>query len=332
MAIRTTVVGSYPVPHWLLGDSSRVALRDAIMVVLKTQELAGIDVIADGELNRFDPSHPETNGMIDYFVSRMDGIVTRFSIADLERFRTDAGLTYRAEPAGVVTAEIGDGMLNLQRDYEFTRALTSRPLKFTCTGPHMLAKVLTDRHYTDHARLAMALARVLRSQLERINADVIQLDEANISGHPEDRDWAADAINHVLEGIRGERAVHVCFGNYAGQSVQKGFWWDLMPFFNQLKANHLVLEFARRGYDELQAFRDLDPRIGLGLGVIDIKDNGIEQPDLIARRIDHAAKVLGPDRIRYVHPDCGFWMLQRTVADAKMRVLVAGRNLYEGRD
>jgi len=332
MAIRTTVVGSYPVPHWLLGDSSRVALRDAIMVVLKTQELAGIDVIADGELNRFDPSHPETNGMIDYFVSRMDGIVTRFSIADLERFRTDAGLTYRAEPAGVVTAEIGDGMLNLQRDYEFTRALTSRPLKFTCTGPHMLAKVLTDRHHTDHARLAMALARVLRSQLERINADVIQLDEANISGHPEDRDWAADAINHVLEGIRGERAVHVCFGNYAGQSVQKGFWWDLMPFFNQLKANHLVLEFARRGYDELQAFRDLDPRIGLGLGVIDIKDNGIEQPDLIARRIDHAAKVLGPDRIRYVHPDCGFWMLQRTVADAKMRVLVAGRNLYEGRD
>jgi 5-methyltetrahydropteroyltriglutamate--homocysteine methyltransferase len=104
-----------------------------------------------------------------------------------------------------------------------------------------------------------------------------------------------------------------------------------MPFFNQLKANHLVLEFARRGYDELQAFRDLDPRIGLGLGVIDIKDNGIEQADLIARRIDHAAKMLGPDRVRYVHPDCGFWMLQRSVADAKMRMLVAGRNLYEGR-
>ena len=74
MPIRTTVVGSYPVPHWLLGDTSRGTLRDAIMVVLKTQELAGIDVIADGELNRFDPSHPETNGMIDYFVSRMDGI------------------------------------------------------------------------------------------------------------------------------------------------------------------------------------------------------------------------------------------------------------------
>ena len=113
--------------------------------------------------------------------------------------------------------------------------------------------------------------------------------------------------------------------------MQKGFWWDLMPFFNQLAANHLVLEFARRGYDELQAFRDLDPRIGLGLGVIDIKDNGIEPPDLVAHRIEHAAKILGPERVRYIHPDCGFWMLQRTVADAKMRSLVAGRNLYEGR-
>ena len=332
MSIRTTVVGSYPVPHWLPGDSSRVALRDAIMVVLKTQEMAGIDVIADGELNRFDPSHPETNGMIDYFVSRMDGIATRFSMSDLDRFHADAGLAYRTEPAGVVTAEIGEGTLNLPRDYEFTRALTSHPLKFTCTGPHMLAKVLTDRHYGDRAKLAMSIARVLRAQLERIQAEVIQLDEANISGHPEDRDWAAEAINCVLEGVRGERAVHVCFGNYAGQSVQKGFWWDLIPFFNQLKVNHLVLEFARRGYDELQAFRDMDRRIGLGLGVIDIKDNGVEQPDLVARRIDHAAKTLGADRIAFVHPDCGFWMLQRTVADAKMRALVAGRNLYEGRN
>ena len=58
MSILTTVVGSYPIPDWLRGDSSRTTLRDAILVVLKTQELAGLDVIADGELNRFDPSHP----------------------------------------------------------------------------------------------------------------------------------------------------------------------------------------------------------------------------------------------------------------------------------
>lgn len=332
MAIQTTVVGSYPAPHWLLGNTSRVTLRDAILVALKTQELAGIDLVADGELNRFDPSHPETNGMIDYFVSRMEGVRTRFSITDIQEFRADAGLAYRGEPAGVVTGTIGEGTLNLLRDYEFTRALTRQPLKFTCTGPHMLAKVLTDRHYGSRAELALALAGVLRKQLELIDAEVIQLDEANIAGHPEDREWALAAINYVLEGIRGERAVHICFGNYGGQTIQKGFYRELLPFLNGLKANHLVLEFARRGYEELEVFRDLDPRIGMGLGVVDIKDNLIEPPELIAGRLERAAEVLGPERVRYIHPDCGFWMLPRSVADGKMRALAAGRNLFEGRN
>lgn len=331
MPVQTTVVGSYPAPHWLLGSTSRITLRDAIMVVLKTQELAGIDVVADGELNRFDPSHPETNGMIDYFVSRMEGIRSRFSISDIEEFRKDSGLGYRAAPAGIVCGPVREGVLNLPGDFELTRSLTRSPLKFTCTGPHMLAKCLTDRYYHSREELALAIAQVLRAQLERINADVIQLDEANISGHPEDREWALEAINHVLEGIRTRRAVHVCFGNYGGQTVQKGFWRDLMPFLNGLKADHVVLEFARRGYAELEEFRDLDPRIGLGLGVIDIKDNEIEPPDLVARRLELAAKTLGLERIPFIHPDCGFWMLQRSVADGKMRSLVAGRNLFEGR-
>ena len=51
----------------------------------------------------------------------------------------------------------------------------------------------------------MAIAAVLRRQLERIDADVVQIDEANISGHPRGSRMGADAINHVLDGIRGER-------------------------------------------------------------------------------------------------------------------------------
>ena len=217
------------------------------------------------------------------------------------------------------------------RDYEFTRTLTAKPLKFTCTGPHMLTKVLTDRHYSSRPKLAMAIAEVLRKQLELIDAKVVQIDEANISGHPEDREWALEAINHVLEGIRGTRGIHICFGNYGGQSIQKGFWRDLLPFLNGLKVDHLILEFARRGYDELEVFRELDPKIGMGISVVDIKDNLIESPDLIASRLEHAAKVLGVERIPYVHPDCGFWMLQRSVADGKMKTLVAGRDKFEGR-
>jgi 5-methyltetrahydropteroyltriglutamate--homocysteine methyltransferase len=35
--------------------------------------------------------------------------------------------------------------------------------------------------------------------------------------------------------------------------------------------------------------------------------------------------------VKYVHPGCGFWMLKRPIADGKIRALVAGRDLYEGR-
>lgn len=332
MPIQTTVIGSYPVPHWLTGDSSRVTLRDALMTVLKTQELAGIDVVADGELSRFDPSDPDANGMIDYFVRPMDGVQSRFSVQDIERFRADAGLSYRNAPAGIVTGPVGPGTLNLPAEFEFVRPLTTARLKFTCTGPHMLAKVLTDRHYGSPEKLAMDIAETLRQQLARIPADMIQLDEANISGHPEEAEWAAAAINHVLDGLQVPRAVHICFGNYGGQTIQRGIWRDLLPFVNALHTNYLFPEFARRGYDELVIFKNLNPEIALGLSVIDIKDNEIETPDLVARRIDHAVTILGDEAIQFVHPDCGFWMLPRSVADGKMNALSQGRDRFEGRD
>jgi 5-methyltetrahydropteroyltriglutamate--homocysteine methyltransferase len=90
------------------------------------------------------------------------------------------------------------------------------------------------------------------------------------------------------------------------------------------------LQFARRGLSDWPLFRELRPEIKLGIGVIDIKDNEVETPEEVARRIEHAVQVLGPERVRWVHPDCGFWMLPRTVADRKMAALVKGRDLFLG--
>ena len=68
-----------------------------------------------------------------------------------------------------MVSDVGDGTLNLPRDYRFTRGLTTRPLKFTLTGPHMLCKVLTDRRYAQRDELCMGIARVLRRlQLNRM--------------------------------------------------------------------------------------------------------------------------------------------------------------------
>lgn len=328
--LKTTVVGSYPVPGWLSALPSTPALRDAIMVVLKTQELAGLDVISDGELSRFDPNHPETNGMIDYFVAPMEGISSRLSRQELADFRSQWGMSFRAQPAGVVRGPIGEGILDLPAAWQQVKHLTEKPLKFTLTAPYMLAKTLVDEHYGNLPDLTMAIAEVLHKQVAQIDAPVIQIDEANLPGHPQDTEWVHEPINHVLSAIKGERALHLCFGNYGGQSIQRGFWKDMIGFLNKLQVNHLVLEFARRGYDELPAFKELRPEIALGIGVIDIKDNEIESPQIVARRIENSVKVLGIERIKWVHPDCGFWMLQRNIADGKMRALVKGRDLFLG--
>ena len=91
-----------------------------------------------------------------------------------------------------------------------------------------------------------------------------------------------------------------------------------------------MLELAHRPDDDLEALKELDPRLGIGLGVVDIKVNHIESADEIASAIEKAETALGGERIRYINPDCGFWMLKRSVADRKIAALAKGRDLYLG--
>lgn len=328
--IQTTVVGSYPIPDWLALLPMQQSLQDAIAAVLKTQELAGIDVVADGELYRFDVNHPETNGMIEYFVLPMGNVRGDITREDVRIFRQKKGMGFRAKPAAVVEGEIEPGTLNLVSDFQRVSDLTRSAVKFTVTGPHMLSKTLLDHHYGDLPALAHGIATVLAEQIAEIDADIVQVDEANLPGAPEEADWAAEAINIMLDAVPTTPAVHLCFGNYGGQSIQQGTWNALIDYMNALHADHLVLEFARRDYSELEYFKELRPELKLGLGVIDIKDTEIEGPETIARRIEEAAAIIGEDRIKFVNPDCGFWMLKRSIANGKIRALVEGRDLFLG--
>jgi 5-methyltetrahydropteroyltriglutamate--homocysteine methyltransferase len=328
--ILTTVVGSYPLPDWLARAPSEQALLDATRVVIATQERAGIDLVADGELYRFDVNHPETNGMIEYFVRPMAGVRSDIAFSEWLDYSKGEGMRFRSRPPGVVEGPIGAGALNLKLACARAKALATKPLKFTLTGPHMLAKTLHDRHYRDPEKLAHAIADVLAEQVKHLDAEVVQLDEANLPGHPGEWPWAAAAINKVLKAVpkKAKAAVHLCFGNYGGQSIQKGTWAKLIDYLNALKADHIVMETAHRPPQELEVFKELRPDIAFGLGVVDIKRTEIEKPDEVARAIERAEKTLGRGRVKYVHPDCGFWMLPRNVADGKIAALAAGRDLY----
>jgi 5-methyltetrahydropteroyltriglutamate--homocysteine methyltransferase len=328
--IKTTMVGSYPVPEWLVALPSEQALRDATRVVVNIQERAGLDVVCDGELSRFDVNHPETNGMIEYFVRPMAGIRAAITFDELTTFRRNSKIILRTRPAAVVDGPIGSGTLDLPQACARSKQFATRPFKFTVTGPHMLAKTLVDHHYESLPDLAMALADALAEQIKHVDADVVQIDEANLPGNPDEAKWAAEALNRVAASVKTIAAVHLCFGNYGGQTTQKGTWGKLIDYLNALQVDHIVMETMRRPPDELSVFKDLRSDIGLGLGVVDVKSTAIETADEIARTLGRAESVLGENRIKYIHPDCGFWMLKRYIADGKIRALVEGRNRYEG--
>ena len=329
--IFTTTVGSYPVPEWLSALPSEQALLDATRVVFDLQRQVGIDLPTDGEFYRFDINHPDTNGMIDYFVRPLGGICSQVGRRETAAFRAKPEMRFRGKPAGVVAGPITEGGLNLPEDCARAGRVAGGPFKFTITSPYMLARTLLDEHYHDFEQLTLALADVLAAQVRDLTCACVQVDEANIPGHPADGPLAAEAINRVLDAVPGQKAVHFCFGNYGGQTIQQGTWAALISFLNCLRTDHLVLELAHRPTSDLEALRDVDARIGLGLGVVDVKVNRVETPEEIARALERAEKVLGPGRVRFIHPDCGFWMLKRSVADRKIAALAQGRDLYLGR-
>jgi 5-methyltetrahydropteroyltriglutamate--homocysteine methyltransferase len=331
--ILTTTVGSYPVPDWLAALPSEQAVLDATSVVFNLQRDAGIDLPTDGELYRFDINHPDTNGMIEYFIRPMAGISSVVGRSTGEEFSRHSPMGFRRKPAAVVTGPLGEGSLNLLADCQRAASVSGGAFKFTVTSPYMLARTLLDHHYRNFEKLTMALGEVLAAQVRGLPAACVQVDEANIPGNPHDAPLAAASMNLVLDAIdRGtERAVHFCFGNYGGQTIQKGSWKALTDFLNALHTDHLVLELAHRPKSDLDALKDISPKIALGIGVVDIKVNHIETPDEIASRIEAVEKKVGPNRVRWVHPDCGFWMLKRSIADRKIEALVKGRDLYLAR-
>lgn len=57
------------------------------------------------------------------------------------------------------------------------------------------------------------------------------------------------------------KAVHFCFGNYGGQTIQKGEWGALLEFLNSLHCDHLVLELAHRPASDLEALAQIDAKL-----------------------------------------------------------------------
>ena len=324
--LATSVVGSYSVPEWLerlktdfyqrrisgqyLEDIHEVAIKAA----LKDQETAGVDVVSDGELRR--------DNDVDYFLARMPGV----EIPHVAKtFYYDYYDAYVRHP---IPVDDESARLGLVDDLRFTLAYTDRPIKFSFTGPFSLARRVKNEAYANPDDLVLAFARILNREaraLAEAGAAVLQIDEPFLAGYPEEVGLAVKAINSVYEGIQGPtRAVHVCYGNRYARPVWEGHYEFLFPAILDAQVDQVVLEFARKGYDDLELFKKYPTRsLTLGLGVIDVKNPSPEPAELIVSRVHQALHVLPPDRLM-INPDCGLRHVPADKARAKLRAMSEG--------
>ena len=221
--LRTTVVGSYPQPDWLVDRAMlggrlppRIRAReiwrvpaawlqeaqdDATLIAIRDMERAGIDLITDGEIRRESYSNR--------FATALDGV-------DVDNPGTALDRTGHANPVPRIVGPIRRREPVTVRDVEFLRRNTDRPIKFTVPGPFTMAQQAQNDYYPDLAAAALGFAGAVNEELrdlKRAGVDVVQIDEPYLQARSaEARAYALPAIARALEGIEGVTALHTCFG------------------------------------------------------------------------------------------------------------------------
>jgi 5-methyltetrahydropteroyltriglutamate--homocysteine methyltransferase len=331
--IETTVVGSYPQPSWLIDRDKlgakvprvrapeiwRVAKEwleeaqdDATRLAIRDMELAGVDIISDGEMRRESYSNR--------FATALEGV-------DLENPGTTINRSGARSVVPRITGPIRRKRPVEVRDVEFLRAHTAKRIKITLPGPFTMAQQAQDDHYRDEEALAMAYAAAVNEEirdLKRAGADVVQLDEPWLQARAERAArYGVKAINRALAGIDGTTVVHLCFG-YAAAVKDKPSGYSFLEQLAGTSASQISIEAAQPRLD-LSIVRALAPKCVM-VGVVDLGTAEVETPEAVAQRIRAALEHVPAEKL-VVAPDCGMKYLPRAAAFGKLVSLVRGAAL-----
>ncbi|HLH24888.1 MAG TPA: methionine synthase [Chloroflexota bacterium] len=328
-ALRTTLVGSLPRPEWLAtpeqvrarwlleGPALRIGQDDAVLLAIKLQEDAGLDVVTDGEQRR--------RHYIESFCGELGG----FDYRDLVDMPTRGGRYVQKVPK--ITRPVERTHPILLDGLRFLRAHTTRPVKVTMPGPMTIADTAHDAYYGDERACAAALAAAINAEaraLAAAGADVVQIDEPAFNVYPDKAEaWGIELLDRCLEGVTARTAVHICYG-YGSPAVlawkaQNADWSQyrrLLPLLRQSRVQQLSLEFAASGVDPAVLAEAGDKDILYGC--VDVSPAPPDPPAVIADRIRAALRYVPPERL-YPCTDCGMAPIPRAAARAKLEALSA---------
>jgi 5-methyltetrahydropteroyltriglutamate--homocysteine methyltransferase len=334
--LRTTVIGSYPLPAWLEHASQHLdafgaddlaeMLDDAVTVAVGDQLAAGLTVVTDGEQTRLD------------FNLSFYGFLTGIAAEPASKRRFGPpGHDQRGkhEVIGELAAPRGLGVVE---EFRRLKRIAQRlapghdvTLKASVPGPYTLSgRLIPNTQYPDRFALTGALLPIVQRELEALVTEGcrdICVDEPSMScyGHVEDPRRFVAIFNDTVATVRGRTrlSTHLCFGNYKGRAVAPRRYACLFPAFLDVHVDELHLEMASREFAELDLIASIAKRMDVAVGIVDVKNYYIETPDDIAARVRHCLDYAPPERLAFA-PDCGLSQTARWAARRKLASMVQG--------
>ena len=202
----TSTVGSLPKPAWLAppkklwspwklkGNQLLEGKQDALRISFHEQQLAGIDIISDGEQTR--------QHFVTTFIEHLSGVDFQNRKTVKIRDRYNASVP-------VVVDEVVRQKAIFVDDAKFLRKQTNKPIKWALPGPMTMVDTLYDNHYKSREKLAWEFAKILNEEareLQDAGVDIIQFDENDLillfycdGGHLFLLLVLRDFLNHLLK-------------------------------------------------------------------------------------------------------------------------------------
>jgi len=360
-SLPTAITGSLPRPTWYtenLGSRTfldamvdirfREQYEDAVSVYIRDQQLAGLDILTDGDA-RFDD---DIGGQswTRYPAMHMEG----FEHGDPKLAAAGAGglafprghilhdyLEARVMPA--IVGPVGRGNLQYAEIWKVAQRLTGKPVKFGTVTPELVAFAVQDSHYKTLPERIMALSDALNAELHDLadaGCPVIQMEEPQIHLlaargvvdsviNPE---FMLSVFNNTVKGLREKTEVwcHTCWGNPSQQrmfsSVQS--YQAALELLAQVDADVITFETRSSGAGDLPAIGREIKNMKVGIGVIDHHTLQVESPQEVADAVRQALEHIPAERL-VVCSDCGMGRegMRRRHALYKMTSLVLGTNI-----
>ncbi len=329
--LRTTVIGSYPLPGWLefavknLQEFGRVDIEemidDAVVAAIHDQVAAGLDVITDGEQTRLDFNLS--------FYGYLAGIKEN---TDELRKWGPAAHDQRGKNSIVDTITAPNGLGTVKEFKRLQKLAPSGPaLKASVPGPYTLSgRLLPNDRYKDRYAITEALLPIVKKELEDLVAAgcrEITVDEPSMScyAYKEDTKRFVDIFNRTVGSIYGKcrLSTHLCFGNFKGRPVGYRRIAPMLPDFLEFKVDEVHVEMANREFAEVDLLKEFAGRMDVAVGIVDVKNYYIETVDDVVARIKKCLKFVPAEKLA-VAPDCGLSQTARWASRQKLINMVKG--------